>query len=94
MEIAESPTRSADFANSANAANLEPIHWDFSPGEGGQSGLVLSVPQGDVELHPGDVLVAFAQDGSRRYWGPYVVGQTQLPFWNAERSEWQLLIQP
>ncbi len=74
--------------------DIEPIHWDFAPGEGGQAGLVLSLPQGDLQLEAGDVLVAFAQDGSRRYWGPYVVGQTQLPYWNLDRQEWQLLIQP
>lgn len=81
-------------STASQVIDLEPIHWDFAPGEGGQSGLLLSVPQGDVELRNGDVLVAFAQDGSRRYWGPYVVGQTQLPYWNEARSEWQLLIQP
>jgi hypothetical protein len=70
----------------------EPVHWDFAPGEGGFQGLVLSVPQGDLTLQAGDVVVAFAQDGSRRYWGPFVVGETPLPFWNSKRSEWQLLI--
>ncbi len=70
----------------------EPVHWDFAPGEGGYQGLVLSIPQGDLSLQSGDVVVAFAQDGSRRYWGPFVVGETPLPFWNPKRSEWQLLI--
>ncbi len=94
---AKSPAGAATTMPPSTASpsmDLEPIHWDFAPGEGGQSGLLLSVPQGDVELRSGDVLVAFAQDGSRRYWGPYVVGQTQLPYWNEARSEWQLLIQP
>ena len=72
----------------------QPVHWDFEPGEGGYQGLILSLPQGDLDLETGDVLVAFAQDGSRRYWGPYVVGETPLPYWNEERSEWQLLLQP
>ncbi|MGA1411158.1 MAG: hypothetical protein ACO37W_15640 [Prochlorotrichaceae cyanobacterium] len=72
----------------------EPVHWDFEPGEGSYQGLILSLPEGDLALNPGDVLVAFAQDGSRRYWGPYVVGETSLPYWNEARSEWQLLLQP
>ena len=71
-----------------------PVHWDFEPGEGGYQGFILSLPQGDLQLELGDILVAFAQDGSRRYWGPYVVGETSLPYWNTERSEWQLLLQP
>jgi hypothetical protein len=45
-------------------------------------------------LQAGDVLVAFAQDGSRRYWGPYVVGKTTLPTWNTEQKEWSLVLQP
>lgn len=77
-----------------NSSVKEPVHWDFEPGEGGYQGLILSLPQGDLKLEAGDVLVAFAQDGSRRYWGPYVVGESSLPYWNAERSEWQLLLQP
>lgn len=81
-------------ASSRPALDLEPIHWDFAPGEGSSKGLLLSLPGGDLDLQQGDVLVAFAQDGSSRYWGPYVVGQTQLPYWNGDRQEWQLLIQP
>lgn len=72
----------------------EPFHWDFAPAEGGRNGLLLALPEGDLALKDGDVIVAFAQDGSQRYWGPYVVGETSLPFWNGDRSEWQLLVQP
>lgn len=71
-----------------------PAHWDFAPGEGGSRGLVLALPDGNLKLNRGDVLVAFAQDGSRRYWGPYVVGETGVPVWNSQRSEWQLILQP
>lgn len=71
----------------------EPFHWDFAPGEGWVQGLILSLPEGDLSLIPGDVLVAFAQDGSHRYWGPFVVGETDLPYWHPEQQEWQLLIQ-
>lgn len=72
----------------------EPTHWDFSPMEGGTQGLKVSLPQGDLKLKKGDILVAFAQDGSRLYWGPYVVGETPAPSWNAQKAEWQLILQP
>jgi hypothetical protein len=71
-----------------------PAHWDFEPGEGGDRGLLLSLPNRTLRLSKGDVLVAFAQDGSRRYWGPYVVGETTLPTWNTTNQEWQLTLQP
>lgn len=72
----------------------QPVHWDFAPGEGEAKGLILSLPNQNLKLQPGDVLVAFAQDGSRRYWGPYVVSKTSLPVWNAAAGEWQLTLQP
>lgn len=72
----------------------EPTHWDFSPMEGGTQGLMVSLPQGGLKLKKGDILVAFAQDGSRLYWGPYVVGETPAPIWNAQKAEWQLILQP
>jgi hypothetical protein len=72
----------------------EPAHWDFAPQEGSTRGLILSLPDGNLQVKDGDVLVMFAQDGSRRYWGPYVVGQMSLPVWNSETSEWQLTLQP
>lgn len=72
----------------------EPAHWDFAPGEGSRKGLILSLPENNLQLKKGDVVVAFAQDGSRRYWGPYVVGETSTPAWNNETSEWQLVLQP
>ena len=71
-----------------------PAHWDFAPGEGSRQGLILSLPEGNLKLKKGDILVAFAQDGSRRYWGPYVVGETATPIWNRQTSEWQLTLQP
>lgn len=72
----------------------EPAHWDFEPDEGGSNGLILSLPTGFVKLEKGDILIAFAQDGSRRYWGPYVVGETPQPVWNKQKSEWLLILQP
>ncbi|MDM9583408.1 hypothetical protein [Nostoc sp. GT001] len=69
-----------------------PAHWDFAPEEGSEKGLVLSLPQNNLKLEKGDVLIAFAQDGSRRYWGPYIIGETQLPKWNSQNREWQLVL--
>jgi hypothetical protein len=62
--------------------------------EGGSKGLLLSLPQETLKLKKGDVLVAFAQDGSRQYWGPYVVGETPSPVWNQKQAEWQLVLKP
>jgi hypothetical protein len=87
-EKAEAP------ANSKSRTYEQPVHWDFAPGEGKARGLKLSLPDGTLQLQAGDVLMAFAQDGSRRYWGPYVVGQTAMPTWNSTTQEWQLNLQP
>ncbi len=70
---------------------LEPVHWDFAPGEGEREGLLLSLPEGALVLQPGDILVAFSVDGSRRYWGPFVVGSTSKPTRVGETGEWQLI---
>ncbi|MEG4631432.1 hypothetical protein QUB56_17810 [Microcoleus sp. AR_TQ3_B6] len=72
----------------------KPAHWDFAPGEGGGKGLMLSLPEGKLQVKKGDILVVFAQDGSRRYWGPYVAGETASPAWNSTAREWQLILQP
>ncbi len=72
----------------------ESIHWDFAPGEGGVRGLKLSLPETDVRVAVGDVVVAFAIDGTRRYWGPNIVGETTAPFWNAKTHEWSMILQP
>ncbi|MDH6061009.1 hypothetical protein NWP17_11240 [Chrysosporum bergii ANA360D] len=71
-----------------------PAHWDFDPQEGSEQGLILSLPDEELKLEKGDIIVAFAQDGSRRYWGPYVVGETSLPQWNTEKREWLLVLSP
>lgn len=75
------------------AAVSEPVHWDFAPQEMGPQGLVLSLPNGQLQLQPQDVLVAFALDGSRLYWGPYQVGRDSQPHWNPQTQEWQLLLE-
>jgi cytoskeletal protein RodZ len=72
----------------------EPVHWDFAPEEGSSRGLRLSLPNGNLKIQEGDVVVAFAQDGSRRYWGPYIVGTTASPTWESTTTEWQLVLQP
>jgi hypothetical protein len=81
-------------ATAIPSAQSPTIHWDFAPLEGSNSGLILSVPAGTLKLQPGDVLMAFALDGSRQYWGPFVVGQTALPSQTPNSSEWQLDLKP
>lgn len=89
----EHPVRVALLSRSS-ATSTEPVHWDFAPEEGSQGGLMLSLPEGDLTLKSGDVLVVFAQDGSRYYWGPYVVGETSFPTWNPKGKEWHLVVEP
>lgn len=76
------------------SADQEPVHWDFAPDEGSDAGLILSLPAGNLRLQTTDILVGFAVDGSRRYWGPYVVGETVSPQKQPESGEWQLILQP
>ncbi|MEX0269538.1 hypothetical protein AB3R30_10365 [Leptolyngbyaceae cyanobacterium UHCC 1019] len=83
-----------DAANSSQTGYEAPAHWDFDPGEGSEKGLLLSLPNRQIKLKKGDILVAFAQDGSRRYWGPYVVGETSIPAWTPKVAEWRLTLQP
>lgn len=84
--------RSLGKGSSGQIKDAVPAHWDFAPKEGNDKGLVLALPNGKLELEKGDILVAFAQDGSRRYWGPYVVGETSSPSWNSQKKEWQLIL--
>ena len=60
--------------------------------QGEREGLLLSLPEGALLLQPGDILVAFSVDGSRRYWGPFVVGTTSKPTRAGEGGEWQLIL--
>lgn len=91
--LPQPPSPSPVPANPTASYN-QPVHWDFAPEEGRSKGLILSLPDAKLRLQPGDVLVAFAQDGSRRYWGPYVVGKTASPTWSTEQKEWVLILQP
>ncbi|PPS44261.1 hypothetical protein [Chroococcidiopsis sp. TS-821] len=89
----DQPVRVALLAKrSPNAYREAPAHWDFAPYEGSSGGLILSLPEGNLTLTKGDIIVAFAQDGSGRYWGPYVVGETPTPVWNSQTQEWQLTL--
>lgn len=72
----------------------EPVHWDFAPQEGSIKGLQVSLPSGAFQLYRGDVLMAFALDGSQKYWGPYVVGDTPQPTLKNADTEWHLVISP
>lgn len=91
----EHPVRVALLAKGqAEKSYSKPAHWDFAPGEGGGKGLMLSLPEGKLKVKQGDILVVFAQDGSRRYWGPYVAGETASPAWNSKAGEWQLVLSP
>lgn len=71
----------------------EPIHWDFAPGEGAATGLPLGTAEGKLQIQQGDVITAFAQDGSQWYWGPYAVGTTGIPQWDADTEEWVLILE-
>ncbi|MUL39217.1 hypothetical protein BWI75_23690 [Gloeocapsopsis sp. AAB1 = 1H9] len=89
----DQPVRVALLAKrSPNTYTQAPAHWDFAPLEGNEEGLILSLPEGSLTLNKGDIVVAFAQDGSGRYWGPYVVGETPTPVWNSQAQEWQLTL--
>ncbi|OIP74286.1 MAG: hypothetical protein AUK48_09550 [Oscillatoriales cyanobacterium CG2_30_44_21] len=73
---------------------IEPLNWDFAPNEGGKEGLLLSLPNYKVAIGKGDVIFAFATDGSRTYWGPNIVGETDAPFWDNQNKEWSMVLQP
>lgn len=91
VRLALLPRQSGNKSSTTKQADM-PAHWDFDPQEGSEKGLILSLPNGSLKLEKGDVLVAFAQDGSRRYWGPYVVGETSQPSWNTQSQEWVLVL--
>ena len=72
----------------------EPFNWDFVPSEGGDKGLQLSLPQKPLKVIKGDIIFAFATDGSRAYWGPIVVGESNAVVWQSDRREWSFIIKP
>lgn len=86
------PVRVALLPQQSGSSSFgKPVHWDFAPQEGSGKGLRLSLPDSDLSIREGDIVVAFAQDGTRRYWGPFVVGKTDLPTWEA--NGWQIVLQ-
>ncbi|MBW4420888.1 MAG: hypothetical protein KME13_16900 [Myxacorys californica WJT36-NPBG1] len=85
-------SRQKEVNKGASTGFATPAHWDFAPGEGSTEGLLVSLPDREVKLKKGDVVVAFAQDGSQRYWGPFVVGETDGLAWNAGAAEWELVL--
>ncbi|AFY71350.1 hypothetical protein Pse7367_3101 [Thalassoporum mexicanum PCC 7367] len=84
----------ASRGNEVDWNQVEPLNWDFAPNEGGSEGLILSLPGEQVKIAEGDIVFAFATDGSRTYWGPNVVGETDAPFWDSDRQEWSMILQP
>jgi len=79
-------------ANASNISGSEPVSWDFVPNEGGDGGLQLSLPQARIEVSKGDIIFAFATDGSRIYWGPNVVGESGAVVWQGDRREWSFIL--
>jgi hypothetical protein len=80
-------------ANTDEQASYDPpAHWDFEPWEGRERGLLVALSSRTVRIKKGDVLVAFAQDGSQRYWGPFVAGETKQPLWNPATEEWEMVL--
>jgi hypothetical protein len=93
--LSHQSSKSSQSKSSQSAKrDRRPAHWDFAPSEGSQKGLLLSLPSEKLTLKPGDVLMAFATDGSRRYWGPYIVGETATPTQTRSTLEWQLVLRP
>jgi hypothetical protein len=56
-------------------------------------GLLLALPNETIALDRGDIVTAFAQDGSARYWGPYIVGESNQPIWNDKTTEWEVTLE-
>ncbi len=77
---------------SAHSRYEPPAHWDFFAGEGSDRGLLVGLPNRSLNLSKGDIVVAFAQDGSQRYWGPFIVGEVSGPTWNETTQEWKLVL--
>jgi hypothetical protein len=77
--------------------SFEGAFWDFAPGEGGSEGIRLTLPDKPdkpILLAEGDVITIFAVDGSRRYWGPNILGKTVAPFWDGKRKIWSTVLRP
>ncbi|NJK63915.1 MAG: hypothetical protein HC921_15625 [Synechococcaceae cyanobacterium SM2_3_1] len=70
------------------------FHWDFAANEGGSEGLPLSLEEDPLLISPGEIIMAFSLDGSQRYWGPNLVGESLSPFWEPNLEVWSMILQP
>lgn len=70
------------------------FHWDFAANEGGSEGLPLSLEADPLLISPGEIIMAFSLDGSQRYWGPNLVGESLSPFWEPSLKVWSMILQP
>jgi hypothetical protein len=70
------------------------FHWDFAANEGGNEGLPLSLEEDPLLIRPGEIIIAFSLDGSQRYWGPNLVGESLSPFWEPSLDVWSMILQP
>ncbi len=70
------------------------FHWDFAANEGGSEGLPLSLEEDPLLIRPGEIIMAFSLDGSQRYWGPNLVGESLSPFWEPSLEVWSMILQP
>ncbi len=91
--LTEHPIRIV-LKSKTSASVSEPLNWDFVPGEGKIEGLQLSLLKAEVKVKKGDIVFAFATDGSRVYWGPNIVGESDAIVWNADRHEWSFILSP
>jgi hypothetical protein len=74
--------------------SVKAANWDFAPRKASREGLPLTLGRGALQVEPGDVLFIYATDGSRRFWGPDIVGQSPAPFWDNKYRFWSTLLRP
>jgi hypothetical protein len=83
----------ATTALATTALSTIPVHWDFAPWEGRIKGVLTVLAERTVQPQAGDVVMGFALDGSQRYWGPMVVGESTQPQWDEAQSVWRLRLE-
>jgi hypothetical protein len=74
--------------------SLNGVSWDLTPQKANSEGQELTLANSTVQVNEGDLIFIFATDGSRRYWGPNLVGFTSAPFWDSKRKFWSTLVRP
>ncbi len=85
--LTDSPVRVALLPQKPSATELPayepPAHWDFDPEEGQIKGLLVGLPnRPSLKVKPGEVLVAFALDGSAAIGGRMWSGRRSFPTGN------------